>query len=186
MFDGEIWDRDITSLNSLACGSIFKPVVPSNTSRISCKSYEMTFDKSTKIGIPNQIRYLEWQSREFWYSTYPNEFSIIDDYNHISYLKNPYRAVITKHQTKYFKGLRFLLKFIKLGTCKLTVKDVRDRNNVYQSKLEYKTSQWAHTNKILQDALKHFNANKMFKVPNSWAYIRCAANYFAYSFLACY
>jgi hypothetical protein len=129
---------------------------------------------------------LEWQSREFWYSTHANELSITNDHNHISYLKNPYRAVITKHWTKDFKGLRFLLKFIRLETCKLTMKDgVGDWNNGTAVKTWIKTSQWAHNYKILQDALKHFNANKIFKAANSWAYIRCTTNYFAYSFLTC-
>lgn len=32
----EVKDKNITSLNSLACGSMFKPVVPSRTCRISC------------------------------------------------------------------------------------------------------------------------------------------------------
>lgn len=53
--------RDITSLNSLACGSIFKPVVPSNTSKISCKSYEMAFHKSTKLVF--QIKSDVWKDK---------------------------------------------------------------------------------------------------------------------------
>ena len=38
---------------------------------------------------------------------------------------------------------------------------------------------------VLQDVLKHFNANKIFKVANTWAYIRRTPDYFAYSFLTC-
>lgn len=38
--------------------------------------------------------------------------------------------MITKHWAKDFKGLRFLLRLIRLETCKLTMKyGVGDRNN---------------------------------------------------------